>query len=168
MASNPISTPLPADLPENWVIGQTVAPNGSDASLSTQHGYNYLMQQVNAAQEGVNTLGAAFEGVPSLDSTGKVPASQLPTTSPSAQKLATARNIQTNLSSGSAASFDGTKDITPGVTGILPVAKGGTGAATPEAARGNIGAAPAYTYSTTDLEAGVSLLETGKLYFVYE
>lgn len=27
--------------------------------------------------------------------------------------------------------------------------------------------APAYTYGTTDLEAGVSALETGKLYFVY-
>lgn len=28
--------------------------------------------------------------------------------------------------------------------------------------------APAYTYSTTDLTAGTSQLETGKLYFVYE
>ena len=31
-----------------------------------------------------------------------------------------------------------------------------------------VGAAPAYTYSTTDLTAGVSNLETGKLYIVYE
>ena len=28
--------------------------------------------------------------------------------------------------------------------------------------------APAYTYGTEDLTAGVSALETGKLYFVYE
>ena len=28
--------------------------------------------------------------------------------------------------------------------------------------------APAYTYGTEDLTAGTSLLETGKLYFVYE
>ena len=28
--------------------------------------------------------------------------------------------------------------------------------------------APAYTYGTTDLTAGTSALETGKLYFVYE
>lgn len=28
--------------------------------------------------------------------------------------------------------------------------------------------APAYTYNTTDLIAGTSQLETGKLYFVYE
>jgi hypothetical protein len=31
-----------------------------------------------------------------------------------------------------------------------------------------IGAAPAYTYGTSDLTAGTSALETGKLYFVYE
>lgn len=31
-----------------------------------------------------------------------------------------------------------------------------------------IGAAPAYTYGTTDLTAGTSSLATGKLYFVYE
>ena len=33
---------------------------------------------------------------------------------------------------------------------------------------GLAGKAPAYTYSTTDLKAGTSALETGKLYFVYE
>ena len=32
----------------------------------------------------------------------------------------------------------------------------------------DIGAAPAYTYGTNDLEAGVTELEAGKLYFVYE
>ena len=31
-----------------------------------------------------------------------------------------------------------------------------------------IGAAPAYSYGMEELEAGVSELETGKLYFVYE
>lgn len=45
----------------------------------------------------------------------------------SATKLATARNIQTNLASTTAASFDGSSNITPGVTGVLPVANGGTG-----------------------------------------
>ncbi|WP_302349478.1 hypothetical protein [uncultured Megasphaera sp.] len=45
----------------------------------------------------------------------------------SATKLATARTIQTNLASTSAASFNGTANITPGVTGVLPVANGGTG-----------------------------------------
>ena len=45
----------------------------------------------------------------------------------SATKLANSRNIQTNLGSTTAASFDGTANITPGVTGTLPVANGGTG-----------------------------------------
>jgi hypothetical protein len=44
-----------------------------------------------------------------------------------ATKLTNARTIQTNLASTSAASFDGTANITPGVTGTLPVANGGTG-----------------------------------------
>ena len=45
----------------------------------------------------------------------------------SATKLATARTIQTNLASTAAASFNGTANVTPGVTGTLPVGNGGTG-----------------------------------------
>lgn len=44
-----------------------------------------------------------------------------------ADKLATARTIRTNLGSTSTASFDGSANITPGVTGTLPVLNGGTG-----------------------------------------
>ena len=46
---------------------------------------------------------------------------------PSAAKLAVARTIQTNLAGTTAASFDGTANITPGVTGVLPISRGGTG-----------------------------------------
>lgn len=67
MADNPITTPLPADLPEQWTYGQTVGPNGTDVGLTQQHGYNYLMQQVNATQEGVNALGEAMEDLPDLE-----------------------------------------------------------------------------------------------------
>lgn len=77
MAENPLASDLPADLPTDWAYGQIVAPTGQQAGLSAQHGYNYLMQQVNDAQRGVNTLGAAFENVPDLED-GKIPASQLP------------------------------------------------------------------------------------------
>ena len=45
----------------------------------------------------------------------------------SATKLATARTIQTNLSSTSGASFNGTANITPGITGTLAISHGGTG-----------------------------------------
>lgn len=44
-----------------------------------------------------------------------------------ATKLTTARTIQTNLASTISASFDGSANITPGVTGVLPIANGGTG-----------------------------------------
>lgn len=55
--------------------------------------------------------------------------------------LATPRTIQTNLASTTAVSFNGSADITPGVTGVLPVANGGTGASTAPTARTNLGAA---------------------------
>lgn len=45
-----------------------------------------------------------------------------------ATKLATAKAIQTNLASTSSAPFDGSANITPGVTGTLAIGNGGTGA----------------------------------------
>ena len=51
-------------------------------------------------------------------------------TAAAATKLATSRTIRTNLASTSSSSFNGTANITPGVTGILPVANGGTGSST--------------------------------------
>ena len=50
--------PLPADLPENWTSGQIVAPTGAEAGLDEQHGYNYLMKQVNNAQKAAKALNA--------------------------------------------------------------------------------------------------------------
>lgn len=47
-----------------------------------------------------------------------------------ATKLATKRTIQIKLSSADAASFDGSANVTPGVTGTLPVGNGGTGVTT--------------------------------------
>lgn len=78
MAENPIKTPLPADLPEDWTGGQTVAPTGAEVGLSEQHGYNYLMEQVNAAQTAAKEIGEAFSGLATLGPDGKVPGEQLP------------------------------------------------------------------------------------------
>lgn len=60
-----------------------------------------------------------------------------------ANKLSTARTIRTNLSSTSTASFDGTTNITPGITGTLAVSHGGTGATTASGARTALGITPA-------------------------
>jgi hypothetical protein len=88
--------------------------------------------------------------------------------SATATKLATARTITANLASSTAGSFDGSANITVGVTGTLPIEKGGTGATTAAAARTALGCAPAYTHGTTDLIAGSSALTTGTLYIMYE
>ncbi len=72
-----------------------------------------------------------------------------------ADRLGTARNIRVNLSSTSAASFDGSADVNPGVTGTLPVSSGGTGATSAAAARSNLGAASAsHTHYASDITSG--------------
>lgn len=46
----PLTTPLPANLPENWTYGQIIAPTGQEVGLPASYGYNYLMNQVNNSQ----------------------------------------------------------------------------------------------------------------------
>lgn len=133
MADNPITTPLPADLPTNWVYGQTIGPQGTDAGLTQQHGYNYLMQQVNAAQQAATQIGEAFSGLPSLGSDGKIPASQLPAMN--YDPAGSAAAVQTNLTNHinnknnphrvTAAQVGAKADFS-----VLPVTQGGTGVPT--------------------------------------
>ena len=52
---------------------------------------------------------------------------KLPTNVGTADKLTTARSVQVDLASTSADNFDGSADITPGVTGTLGTKNGGTG-----------------------------------------
>lgn len=59
----------------------------------------------------------------------------------SATKLETARTVQTNLAGTEAAEFDGTENVTPGVTGTLSIGNGGTDATEAAAALANLGGA---------------------------
>ncbi len=63
-------------------------------------------------------------------------------TAAAATKLVTAREFRTNLASTASKFFDGTTNIYPGVTGILPITSGGTGAETAAAALTKLGAVP--------------------------
>lgn len=62
---------LPADLPENWTQGQIVSPNGTEVGLTEQHGYNYLMKQVNDTQEAVNEVVNNMGNIISIEGSGK-------------------------------------------------------------------------------------------------
>ncbi len=80
-----------------------------------------------------------------------------------ATKLATARTVRTNLASTSTASFDGSANITPGVTGVLPVANGGTGNTTNTAADSTKWNGAAKTVSTANPSGGAN----GDIWFKY-
>lgn len=73
-----------------------------------------------------------------------------------ADKLAAARTMQVNLASSNAAEFDGTENVTPGVTGILPVANGGTGASSlANVTVGNATNAQAATQAERDFDGNI-------------
>ena len=59
---------LPADLPENWTNEQIVSAGGTEAGLTPQHGYNYLMEQVNDAQAAIILLAQQTQAA--IESTG--------------------------------------------------------------------------------------------------
>ena len=71
----------------------------------------------------------------------------------SAKKLSTARTIVTNLASTNAASFDGTANVTPGVSGVLGIANGGTGQTTIDGLKTALG-----VVNITHLESSVDAI----------
>lgn len=76
-----------------------------------------------------------------------------------ATKLATARTITANLASSTAGSFDGSANITVGVTGTLPIVNGGTGLTSAPSMLVNL----ASTTATSPLQASPRPGVTGTL-----
>ena len=108
----------------------------------TNYGWFKLLDSNNYTNYTVTKTGSGASGTWGINVTGNAG---------TATRLQTARTIRTNLGSTSTASFDGTANITPGITGILAVSHGGTGASSASTARTNLGAAAAeHTHSFMD------------------
>lgn len=91
-----------------------------------------IQQQVTTIITGGNAKHASTHASGGSDpiTPGAIGALSSGGTAAAATKLATSRTIQTNLGSTSAASFNGTTNVSPGVTGILGLGNGGTGKTT--------------------------------------
>lgn len=123
------------------VTGTLPIDHGGTASTTQQAAIDNLTVPASKSGQYLRSDGthAAFAAidpgdVPNLnqDTTGNAATSTVTT------KLATARTFLTNLASTSAASFDGTANVTPGVTGTLPIANGGTAGTTQQVALDNL------------------------------
>lgn len=105
------------------VTGTLPIANGGTGETTRQAAMDALAGAVTAGQylrgNGTDVVMSAIQAadVPTLNQN----------TTGSAATLTTARTIQTDLASTSSASFNGSANITPGVTGTLAVANGGTG-----------------------------------------
>lgn len=120
-----------SDLGTVWII-----TGDTPSSLASWQQTAYPGAPVSsvAGKTGAVTLVKGDVGLGSVDNTAdsaKVVAS--------AAKWTTTRTIRTNLGSTSTANIDGTTNVTPGVTGTLPLGNGGTGATTAAAARTALG-----------------------------
>lgn len=85
MAENPITVNLPADLPEDWAENEIVAPEGQSVGMTQQHGYNYLMEQVNNAQTAASQIGEAFSGLATTEDVNGTPKATIQVTYNGAQ-----------------------------------------------------------------------------------
>lgn len=128
----------------NGGTGQITQQAALTALSGTQANGQYLRSN------GANTLLSAIQAadVPTLNQN----------TTGSAASLTTARTIITDLASTTAGSFNGTSNINIGVTGLLPVAQGGTAVNTvPANGQLLIGNGTGYTVAQLTAGAGISI-----------
>lgn len=129
---------------------------------SSELGWKYFTNAQVSEAENSSTESLIWSESGVLSSTGGFKGS-LDGNASSATKLATARTIRTNLASTSTASFNGTANVTPGVTGILPVANGGTGNSTGKATDSTKWNGASKTVSTAAPSGGAN----GDIWFQY-
>ncbi|USL56762.1 tail fiber domain-containing protein [Pantoea ananatis] len=147
----------------------TVANGGTGNSTGNAPTTTKLLNARTVTVDLTNTASASFDGTANItpgvsgilsianggtgSSTGNAPTTT---------KLLNARTVIINLTSTDSSSFDGTANITPGISGQLPIANGGTGASTVTQARTNLQAAKSGSNSDiTNLTALSGSLKLG-------
>lgn len=117
--------PLPVGTRVYAILGENILPGEGYVSVEQ---FMLLSDDVDNLEARMTTEEEKVQPV-ALGGTGNNTGNAV-----SATKLQTARTIQTNLASTAVGSFDGSANVTPGVTGILGTANGGTGNSTGNAA----------------------------------
>ena len=120
----------PLGLTENINYGTSLPDNGFDGQL-------FFLEDDSPSLPVGGTVGQVLTKNSSIDGDAGW-ATDIAGNAATATKLKTARTIQTNLASTTSASFNGSANITPGVTGTLGVGNGGTGSTTKKGAWSNL------------------------------
>ena len=156
-----------ANLPSYNYVEVTATNNGTYPTIKALPGNTDTNVGLNLQTTGTGTIQANGVNVVDLssaqslthknltDATNTFPTLNQNTTG-SAATLTTSRTVQTNLASTSSASFNGSANITPGVTGTLPVGNGGTGRTTATTAYGLIAAGTTATGAQQTVSPGTS------------
>ncbi len=136
------------------ITGTLPLANGGSGQTTAQAAMN--------AFAGAVTSGSYLRGNGSNVLMSTIQAGDVPTlnqnTTGSAATLTTARTFQTNLASTSAVSFNGSANVTPGVTGTLPVANGGTGV-TSSTGTGSVVLSASPTFTGTVTTAAIAMAD---------
>ena len=143
--------------------GLTLDPTDDTQLWQALSGYFASNEDVNTTISALGTMASQNSDAVDITGgaiTGTSLTGDLTGNADTATKLKTGRTIRTDLGSTSAVSFDGSSDVTPGVTGTLPVSNGGTGATTASEARTNLELGDVATQSLSTLDARY-LLTTG-------
>lgn len=123
-----------------WAVGPSGASEGGTDTNNAK--YWAEIAKDNASHAGVNSWNgrsgavAPQEGDYTAEMVGALPSEG---TAVAAEKLSSVRKITANLENEGGSSFDGTKDVSVGVIGTLPVTHGGTGGTTAAEARKKLG-----------------------------
>nr|WP_129951586.1 pyocin knob domain-containing S74 family peptidase [Rahnella sp. RFA10(1/100)] len=123
---------------------QSIAGNKTFTGTTTAGTINASILTVSGATTLTGTTNAGGVNAGSLSLTTALPITSGGTgnVNGTVAKLTTSRTFVTNLASTTAVAFDGTANNSHGVTGILPIANGGTGATTAAQAAINLKVVP--------------------------